>query len=154
VGKLGIAIYSGHGVGAAAMDVLDSAIGVASPIPGVGIGLKIRRAEKLAEKAKSVTKGAGGKADFIVSPKGTTLPTNKDFNLVDSNKNGGDWFQIHNKHTDAKVGGSPHSHYPKQHGKNRTREIKRTDGGDLDRADNALRNGTMRERKNRGDKGG
>jgi RHS repeat-associated protein len=54
VGKLGIAIYSGHGVGAAAMDVLDSAIGVASPIPGVGIGLKIRRAEKIAEKAKSV----------------------------------------------------------------------------------------------------
>ncbi|WP_194165961.1 SpvB/TcaC N-terminal domain-containing protein [Shewanella sp. YLB-07] len=101
-----------------------------------------------------ITKGIDGKADFIVSPKGTTMPTNKDFNLVDSNKKGGDWFQIHNKHTDAKVGGSPHSHYPKQHGKNRTREIKRTDGGDLDRADNALRNGTMRERQNRGDKGG
>jgi hypothetical protein len=45
------------------------------------------------------------------------MPTNKEFNLVDSNKKGGDWFQIHNKHTDAKVGGSPYYHYPKQHGK-------------------------------------
>lgn len=97
---------------------------------------------------------SGGKPDFIVSPKGMTMPTNKDFNLVDSNKKGGDWFQIHNKHTDAKVGGSPHTHFPKQHGGSRTREIKRTDGGDLDYADNALRNGTMRERRNRGDKGG
>ncbi|WP_456295099.1 hemagglutinin repeat-containing protein [Vibrio sp. AK197] len=100
-----------------------------------------------------VTKSTG-KPDFIVSPNGTTMPTNKDFNLVDSNKKGGDWFQIHNKHTDAKVNGSPHTHYPEQHGRSRTREIKTTDGSDLDYADNALRNGTMRERKNRGDKGG
>jgi len=100
------------------------------------------------------TKGGGGKPDFIVSPNGTALPTNKDFNLVDSNKKGGDWLQIHNKHTDAKVDGSPHTHFPKQHGKSRTREIKRTDGGDIDRADSALRNGSMRQRKNRGDKGG
>lgn len=35
-----------------------------------------------------------------------------------------------------------------------TREIKQTDGADLDRADEALRDGTMRERKNRRDKGG
>ena len=89
-----------------------------------------------------------------MSPNGTTMPTNKDFNLVDSNKKGGDWFQIHNKHTDAKVNGSPHTHYPEQDGRSRTREIKTTDGSDLDYADNALRNGTMRERKNRGDKGG
>ena len=95
-----------------------------------------------------------GRPDFIVSPKGTTMPTNKDFNLVDSNKKGGDWFQIHNKHTDAKVAGSPHTHYPKQHGGSRTREIKRTDGRDLDYADSSLRDGTMRQRINRSDKGG
>lgn len=82
------------------------------------------------------------------------MPTNKDFNLVDSSNKGGDWFQIHNKHTDAKVDGSPHTHYPKQHDRNRTREIKRTDGTDLDYADNMLRNGTMRERRNRRDDGG
>jgi hypothetical protein len=62
------------------------------------------------------------------------MPTNKDFNLVDSNKAGGDWFQIHNNHTDAKVNGSPHTHYPKQHDLNTTREIKKTDGADLDHA--------------------
>ncbi len=62
-----------------------------------------------------VTKSTG-KPDFIVSPNGTTMPTNKDFNLVDSNKKGSDWFQIHNKHTDAKVNGSTHTHYPEQHG--------------------------------------
>lgn len=100
-----------------------------------------------------VAKGAG-KPDFIVSPSGTTMPTNKDFNLVGSNNKGGDWFQIHNKHTDAKVDGSPHTHYPKRHDSNTTREIKRTDGADLDHADNILRNGTMRERRNRSDKGG
>ncbi|ASP38602.1 hypothetical protein CHH28_07895 [Bacterioplanes sanyensis] len=101
---------------------------------------------------KVVTKET--KPDFIVSPNGTTMPTNKDFNLVDSNKQGGDWFQIHNKHTDAKVDGSPHTHYPKQHANSRTREIKSTDGADIDRADQALRDGLMRERLDRKDKGG
>lgn len=61
VGKLGIAIYSGHGVGAALANVADSAIGAVSPIPGVGIALKIKRAAKIADKAadtaKNVTKG-------------------------------------------------------------------------------------------------
>ncbi len=94
------------------------------------------------------------KPDFIVSPAGTVIPTNKDFNLVDSHKKGGDWFQIHNNHNDAKVGGSPHTHYPLQHGHSRTREIKRTNGADLDKADSALKSGAMRVRKNRRDKGG
>ncbi len=36
------------------------------------------------------------KPDFIVSSKGTTMPTNKDFNLVDSNQQNGDWFLLTN----------------------------------------------------------
>ncbi len=94
------------------------------------------------------------KPNFIVSQNETVMPTNKDFNLVDSNKKNGDWFQIHNTHTDAKAPGNPHTHYPEQHDLNRTREIRNTTGADLDKADDLLKTGQMRERINRGDRGG
>jgi hypothetical protein len=67
----------------------------------------------------------GVKPDFIVSSKGTAMPTNKDFNLVDSKKPG-DWFQIHNKHTDAKAPGISHTHFPERHQQRTTREIRTT----------------------------
>lgn len=82
------------------------------------------------------------------------MPTNKDFNLVDSQQRNGDWFQIHNIKPDAKVDGMPHTHFPKQHNQSRTREIKRTDGADIDHADELLRGGVMREPRNRSDSGG
>lgn len=164
IGMLAYDVYHGNWVDAG----FDLA---AIVIPGVPAGLsKIDDVSSITMKSGSntVTSTASatkesindiasgtGKADFIVSSKGTTMPTNKDFNLVDSNVKGGDWFQIHNKHADAKVdSSSPHSHFPQQHGKRRSREIKQTDGADLDRVDNELRNGTMRIRKSRGDKGG
>jgi hypothetical protein len=94
------------------------------------------------------------KPDFIVSSKGTTMPTNKDYNLVDSNKVGGEWLQIHNTHTDAKAIGTSHTHFPIRHNSSTTREIKTTTGSDIDRADRMLKSGAMRERAGRSDKGG
>lgn len=166
--KLGIAVYTGGDVAGAAVELGMSAVGVISPVPGTGQVLKtLRTANKVVDGLKAAdhvadaARGAGNvadaakgvKPDFVVSSKGTAMPTNKDFNLVDSKKPG-DWFQIHNKHTDAKAPGISHTHFPEVHRQSTTREIRSTSGSDIDKADSLLRSGQMRERLNRGDKGG
>jgi RHS repeat-associated protein len=69
LGKLGVAIYSGEGIGSAAIDVAISVVGVASPIPLAGEMLKsarivdkavegVRAAEQVAEGARAAEEGA------------------------------------------------------------------------------------------------
>ena len=100
------------------------------------------------------------KIDFIVTPDGTVMPTNKDYNLVDSQiptNQGGDWIQIHNTHMHD--GLTPHTHFPEisigenGHGKT-NRRYKATDASDIEYVDKVIRDGSMRERVNKRDKGG
>ena len=102
-----------------------------------------------------------GKTDFIVTPKGTSMDTSKDYNLVSvttPTNQGGEFFQIHNTHSHN--GNTPHTHRPQTNTNPVTgiSSVKRIDNpttaADIDYANNAWMQGILRERININDVGG
>lgn len=102
----------------------------------------------------------GNKTDFIVTPNGTAMPTNQDYDLVSTQKSveeGGGFIQIHNSHEHKGV--SPHTHTSQVNTSptgitSTNRVYNPTSAADIDAVDEALRDGSMRQRSGRGDTGG
>ena len=116
-------------------------------------GQRVQKAE-----AAALNGAAAPKGPYLVTPSGSVLPPNRDYNLVPT-KPGGSWLQIHGQHAHGDLG-RPHTHHPEVHrsavtGRGRTDRIARpTTSEDIDRADAALRSGELRHRTNYNDRGG
>ncbi|HEV7920876.1 MAG TPA: RHS repeat-associated core domain-containing protein [Thermoanaerobaculia bacterium] len=128
----------------------DSAVGVASTSIAFG--------KLIAVAASTLLKPAWMSRPHVVTPTGVILPGGKDVNLVPTAAGASDgtgWVQIHDSHPHD--GAQPHTHYPETQtgdGKTRTtREDRPTTADDIDEADQNVKDGKLRPRKNRQDKG-
>jgi RHS repeat-associated protein len=126
--KFGVAVYSGVGIGAAAADVAISMVGMVSPIPGTGQGLKmLRGAEKIAETAKAAEKVAEGGSKIFSKEKQALVDmakgdkksgmTSSDMKAYkDLNKQLPDPFPTNKvRGPEAHSSGAPSSHAPHGH---------------------------------------
>jgi len=94
----------------------------------------------------------------LVTPTGVVLPGGKNVDLVPTAQgaaNGTPWVQIHDDHDHN---GQPHTHTPEVHeGPNGEIDVKRLDApttaADIDDADKKVKEGDLRPRRNRRDKG-
>ena len=106
--------------------------------------------------------GANTNPNYIVMPEGVVMPTNQDFNLVSTTtptNKGGEYIQIHNQHTHGNLN-NPHTHKPQINvdpvtgiGSSKRLDIE-TSARDINYADKSMKNGNLRIRFGKKDKGG
>jgi RHS repeat-associated protein len=92
---------------------------------------------------------------FLVTPLGVILPGGKDVNLVPTSTGTDKWLQIHDSHPHD--GAQPHTHEPETHTGPGGESVKRTDrpttADDIDKADKKVKDGELRPRNSRDDRG-
>lgn len=97
-----------------------------------------------------------------MTPEGVAISTKQDYNLVSTTKptnEGGEYFQIHNLHSHDNLS-NPHTHKPQVNtdpmsGRSSSERLAyETTAQDINYMDQALRNGSLRFRTGKKDKGG
>lgn len=127
-----------------------------------GIAIVRRMGDNVVQRCRENDDNPPNKPRFYVTPNQTILDANRDYNLVSTNvpaNQGGDFFQIHNTHFHGNSA-NPHSHWPERHVDPETGRVNvnrvsaPTTAADIDYIDTAMRDGVLRERRNRRDQGG
>ena len=112
--------------------------------------------------SKGVKGSITNNPDFIVTPEGVALPTNQDFNLVSTSvptDKGGEYLQIHTQHAHGSLN-NPHTHRPQINidpstGISSSKRVSDdTKANDINYGDKSIKNGKLRVRCGKKDKGG